>query len=341
MEVVKRAAAGRGDSGKNGTRKRRYAAFALVLAGAVALGGVIGLYRQPPGLQWVMETMALAPGGGTDSPIAVPIGEAAGKVAEPGSPKAEPAAEAVVALGRLLPEGEVITVAPSSGVRDARIRDLRVLEGDRVEAGEIIAVLDSEGRLKAAVEAADSTVALRQAQVIQTRAAVSASLAETKASIGRAEATLLAARQDYERSQTLAAKGYTTRANLDQRTAALREAERELEGLNATLLRYSAEDLDTQADVLVAQRGAEAAKADLQRAIEDLEQAYVRSPITGTVLEVHARPGEKPGEEGVVSLGNTDRMVAKLEIYQTQVGRIAVGDPVKLSALARSARRDG
>ena len=92
---------------------------------------------------------------------------------------------------------------------------------------------------------------------------------------------------------------------------------------------------------MLALRNVDAAKADLQRATEDLEQAYVRAPIAGTVLEINARGGEKPGEDGVLELGNVAEMTAELEVYQSQIGTVAVGDAVTLSAGALPASLKG
>lgn len=319
----------------------RYLALAALIAVSIAAGGLIGLYRQPPALQWVMKATGLEPGGGTSTPIAVPVSKSTKTDATVQQTTANVDAQLVVALGRLLPVGEVVTVTTASGVRDARVASLNIAEGDRVVAGEIIAVLDSEPRFKAAVEAAERTVSLREAAFTQTLAAVRASRAETEAAIARAEAGRLRAEQDFERSKELVAKGYVTKATHDQRVAALHEAEREIERLKATLSRFYAEDIDGQPDVLVARRNIEAARSELNRAREDLDQAYVRAPFTATVLEVHAHTGEKPGDKGVVSIGNTDAMIAKIEVYQSQIGRVAIGDRVQLLAAALPERLTG
>jgi HlyD family secretion protein len=58
----------------------------------------------------------------------------------------------------------------------------------------------------------------------------------------------------------------------------------------------------------------------------------VRAPAAGTVLTIHVRPGEKPGNKGVLNLGDLTNMTAELEVYQTQIGQVAVGDPVRPTA---------
>jgi HlyD family secretion protein len=306
---------------------RRYSLLAGIVMTAVAVGGVIGLYRQPPGLQWVMKTLGLEPGAGTSAPIAVPP-------ANPSAPPIIAKSNGVIALGRLVPASKIVTIAPASGVRDARIADLKVSEGQKVARGEVLAILDNEQRLAAAVAAARSMVAVREAAVEQTRASIRASLEEARAILARAEATALRARQEFERTESLFKKGIASQSAYDQKLAALREAQKEIERQQATLSRYEREEPDDQPDVILARRNFEAAKADLERAIEEREQAFVRAPIAGTVLQINARTGEKPGEAGVLELGNIAQMTAELDVYQSQIGQVEIGDPATISAVA-------
>jgi HlyD family secretion protein len=67
------------------------------------------------------------------------------------------------------------------------------------------------------------------------------------------------------------------------------------------------------------------AHADLRKTQAALERATVRSPIDGQVLEVHAREGERVGEEGIVELGQTHAMYAIAEVYETDIGRVRLG----------------
>jgi HlyD family secretion protein len=78
-------------------------------------------------------------------------------------------------------------------------------------------------------------------------------------------------------------------------------------------------------------------KAQLQRAEAEREQAVVRSPISGRVLDVHARQGERVGPEGIAELGQTDAMYAIAEVYETDARRVHVGQRATVSspALAR------
>jgi HlyD family secretion protein len=310
----------------------RVARFVPLVWALVAIGGIVGLYFQPPGLQKIMGFLDLKPGGGTSSPIAVPIGQTGGGPG--GTAPATAVQRTVVGLAKLLPEGEVVTVAPPFGAADARVASLTVREGDRVEQGQVLATLDSERPLLAAVESARAQVAARQATLAHVRASVQASRDEARSSLARAETAFQNAAREFERVDALRQRGYAAEQAFDQRRAARDDAAREIERARATLSRYGSGDIDDQTDVIVAARNVDAAKADLARAVADLDRAYVHAPLTGTVLTVHVRPGEKPGAQGLMNLGDIEQMNAEVEVYQTQIGRVAPGDPVEMTAEA-------
>jgi HlyD family secretion protein len=290
-------------------------------------GGVIAMYFQPPGIRVAMRTLGLEPGGGTKNPIAIPASKAAPK-ATAGSP----ATRQVVALARLVPEGELRTVAPPFGAGDARITTLKVEEGAKVSSGDVLAILDNEGQLKAVVDAAQANLAQRTAALEQTRAQVRASLEEANAALARAEAIARNAQADFERVEQLAKRGISSEAALGRSRTTRDETAREVERLKATVSRFQSVDVDKQPDVAVAISNLSVARSELARSTQDLDKAYVRAPIAGTVLTVLVRPGEKPGAAGILKLGNLDHMKAEIEVFQTQIGYVAIGDAVLITA---------
>ncbi|HBE32846.1 MAG TPA: HlyD family secretion protein, partial [Cyanobacteria bacterium UBA11368] len=83
----------------------------------------------------------------------------------------------------------------------------------------------------------------------------------------------------------------------------------------------------------------EAAKAEVRRAIAamnqakvNLDKASVRSPQDGTVLEIHARPGELVSNDGIIDIGETQQMYAIAEIYQSDINNIHTGQSVRISS---------
>jgi len=75
-------------------------------------------------------------------------------------------------------------------------------------------------------------------------------------------------------------------------------------------------------------------EAQLRGAEVELALAQVRAPIDGEVLEVHARAGERVGPDGIVEIGQTDRMYAIAEVYETDIGRVQVGQSAVITSPA-------
>ena len=68
-----------------------------------------------------------------------------------------------------------------------------------------------------------------------------------------------------------------------------------------------------------------------RRGVEvDLKDSQLRSPIDGTVLRIYARPGERPGADGILAVGASDRMEAIAEVYESDIGRIRLGQSASL-----------
>ncbi|SLN15787.1 HlyD family efflux transporter periplasmic adaptor subunit [Roseisalinus antarcticus] len=289
-------------------------------------GAVIGMYFQPIGLRLFFHVTGLEPGAGTDTPIAVAMQQVQSQqevaVVSEGD---------VVALGRIIPRGDVISVATPSGAGDARVAEIRVAQGDTVGAGDILAVLDNLPRLQTGVATANASIRVREAALAQTRAAIRASRDEARAALERAEATARAAQLELDRATSLLERGVTTRAEFDQVAARANEAGRDVERNIATLSRYAPESDRVQADIAVAEANLAAARTELTRARQDLEGGYVRAPVAGTVLDVTVQPDERPAG-GLMDLGDTSRMTVEAEVYQALIGRVAIGDPVTVSA---------
>lgn len=58
----------------------------------------------------------------------------------------------------------------------------------------------------------------------------------------------------------------------------------------------------------------------------------IRSPINGVILKVNARVGERAKEAGVIEVGDISRMQALVEVDETDIGSIRIGQPVKITS---------
>ena len=72
----------------------------------------------------------------------------------------------------------------------------------------------------------------------------------------------------------------------------------------------------------------------LQSAIDainvDLEQTQLKSPIDGIVLQILVREGERPNSSGVINVGANQLMEALIEVYESDIDRVQVGQSVDL-----------
>ncbi len=92
-------------------------------------------------------------------------------------------------------------------------------------------------------------------------------------------------------------------------------------------------DLDRrETDLLTLQGELLEARAQLQRIEADLSLSELRAPIDGVVLRVRARVGERPGDQGVLELGDSDHMEALIEVYESDIDRVRPGQPVTLTS---------
>ncbi len=92
-------------------------------------------------------------------------------------------------------------------------------------------------------------------------------------------------------------------------------------------------DLDRrETDLLSLQGELQEGRAQLQKIEADLSLSELRAPIDGVVLRVRARVGERPGDQGVLELGASDRMEAVIEVYESDIDRVRPGQLVTLTS---------
>jgi HlyD family secretion protein len=179
-------------------------------------GTVIGMYFEPPLLRAFYGLTGLQPGGGAETPIALPPN------VELPPPMAETMLPSdVIGLARLMPKGDVSVVPAPYGAGDARIAEILVLVGQTVEKGAVLARLDNASALEGAVLTAEANLAVREAALLQTRAAVQASRDEAQATLNQALAAAADAATGLKRTEELFQRGVATQETLDAvRTAA-------------------------------------------------------------------------------------------------------------------------
>lgn len=272
---------------------------------------------------------------------------------------AAPVPQTVSALGRLEPDGELIRVFAPTSPEGARVERLLIKQGQQIRRGQVIAFLDSYTRRSAALRQAQEQVAVAQAQLKQVaagaklgqiqaqqrevdrlQAELQTETAVKSATIARLEAELRNATLEDRRYQSLQAEGAVSTSLRDSKQLTADTVQQQLKEAQAQLARihqsYQLQIAAAQAtlnqiaevrpvDLDVVRAQIAAAQAGVAQAQAQLDLAVVRSPQDGQVLKIHTRPGELVGNEGLISLGQTRRMVAVAEVYELDISHIQVG----------------
>ena len=64
----------------------------------------------------------------------------------------------------------------------------------------------------------------------------------------------------------------------------------------------------------------------------DLFNSKLRSPIDGFILEINARVGERPKNQGILDIGSSQKMEALIEVYESDIDRVFISQNVELSS---------
>jgi HlyD family secretion protein len=137
----------------------------------------------------------------------------------------------------------------------------------------------------------------------------------------------------FDNAATLKAERSLLLARIDnlQNRIRLRQREtqryRELAATGAT----ASSEMENREIVLLALQGElRETRASLVKVNADLANTELRAPIDGQVLRIHARVGERPGDKGILEIGDSNRMQALIEVYESDIDRVRIGQPVRL-----------
>ncbi len=245
---------------------------------------------------------------------------------------------------------EVQTAADVGG----RILELRVDEGDRIEAGGVIARLDTEdATLQIARTRADRAAAFAQLRLLeagsraedirQARAQVDAATADAAA----IDAEVKAAQLDLNRYQALLSANAGSvkqrddaQARVDTAQARQRAAQDRVRSARETLARLEA---GTRPEEIQAARArVEAGDAQIAVLEKSLRDANVTSPISGIVTQKLVDTGEIVARgTPLVVITDLDHAWANLFVPEPMVPRVALGQPATVFTDAGGAGIEG
>lgn len=208
-----------------------------------------------------------------------------------------------------------------------QVEELLVKEGDHVEAGQVIAKIDSAS-LKIQVEQAQANLVSAQAKLASLEAGNRPQqVAQSQASVEQAAANLDNARKNYERAANLYHDGAMSAQQRDSAQTALKVAQAQYDAAaqGLSLVNEGATEQDRQfAEAQVAQAAATLKNAQLQ-----LNNSVIKAPISGTVAKASADTGEMVSVgQTLFSITNPADAWVEVNIEETDIGKVQVGQRV-------------
>lgn len=236
-----------------------------------------------------------------------------------------------------------------------RVQQLLVAEGDTVQAGQLIAVIESQD-LAAAEAAAQANVASQQQKLNETEDTERQTKGETSSATLNAEAQLYAAqaalaqaqanvdkqKADTTRTVALAKQGITSQQSSDEATAqldadqaAVESAKHNVAAAQAALEQSRAHELSAVAAAkTVASTRDAVANARFLAQQAAVEQGYskVYAPVSGKVQVWAARQGEVVGAgQAIVTIMDLSQTWVYAPLPETEADAVKLGDPLKVA----------
>jgi HlyD family secretion protein len=250
--------------------------------------------------------------------------------------------EAVAALGYLEPQGGITQISATAFLEGSRVDKILVKQGEKVEKGEIMAILDNNARLRAALKQAQANLGLAasklekvregakkgeimaqdsrmrqskaelEGQIMRQTAAISSLESELegeklgqKATVERIKAELNNSLTDCQRYQSL------------YRNGAVSQGEKERFCLEATTTqkRLQEAEANLQRITTTLEQKIQEARANLQRTLNTLEQQIQENQaMLSAVTEIRPVDLQIAQDEVMTAKANVERAQAELEL---------------------------
>ncbi|MBE9007245.1 ABC exporter membrane fusion protein [Fortiea sp. LEGE XX443] len=316
-----------------------------------------------------------AAGLGTFSSLSPKLSRVSVPAPQTNSPQPAPVKVAVTALGRLQPEGQVTFLSAPNSINGVRVEKLLVKEGDEVKAGQILAYLDDYARATAALQQSLDRLQVSKAKLAQVKAGAKSGdidaqkatiarlesqlkgeIAAQEATINRIQAQVENAQTENDRYQKLYKDGAIAATIADSKALQLKTTQQQLTEAKAALSRTqnTLKDQLTEGkarlnsisevrsvDVDAAQTEIKSAVTAIKQAKADQDLTYIKSPINGKVLKIHAKTGEVINTSGFAEIGKISQMYVVAEVYQTDIEKVRVGQKASITSAAFTGKLQG
>ena len=200
-------------------------------------------------------------------------------------------------------------------------------EGQAVKPGDLLATLRFSG-VQADSATAEAQIARARAQLADIeRGGHSAELAEIDSSLQRLRFQKEAAQRELDSLTRLAKKNAATKVEVEAARNKVNAAQIELDALTAKRGALVGASDRSVAEAQLREGQAAATAARLRGA-----QAEIRSPISGVIYALAARPGAYLNAgDPVANVGQLEKLRVRVYVDEPELGRIAIGQPVTIS----------
>jgi HlyD family secretion protein len=232
--------------------------------------------------------------------------------------------KAVHSLGRLEPKGTLLRIAAPSGNEGNRLELLLVQEGAKVSKGELLGRMDTHARRLASKAQEEARLATALAKLSQVKAGnKQGDIEAARAAVDSAERDLETKLRERNRAEQLKRSNAISDAEQDEfrlkhqvAEAALRQAKSRFDSICEV----------RGVDLAIAEAEVQFARSSVDLAAANLEATQIIAPSDGTILKIHARPGEQVPSDGLLELGQVELMQAVAEVFEGDIPRVKLGD---------------
>jgi len=222
--------------------------------------------------------------------------------------------------GTVIPAKEVLLSPKVSGY----LIEVKAKAGDRVKAGQVLAVIDSS-TIKPDVERAKANLKEINAAFAELNKALAEVEARKKAALAQYEL----AKKTYQRFKSLLQADAVSKQKFD-------EVKAQFEAAKANLQAVEAKEAQIKAKMAQLKAKKKAVEAVLQKAEAFLSYTYLRSPVNGIVLQKLVDKGNLVSPQTPVFKIGTYPLEVRAFVDNAYFGKIKVGTEVKVKVQGKT-----
>lgn len=212
----------------------------------------------------------------------------------------------------------------------APVKAFYVQRGSKVQAGQLLAVLENRDLAAQALDNKGQYTAARASYDMQTKAQVPEDYAKAELDVAQTRAQLHLQEEITTSRERLFREGALAGRDYDIAVAALAQAQAAYDVAKNHLA--SLKQVSRDATLQLAQGQLSSAEGKYQAAEAQVSYSQIHSPISGIVTDRPLFPGETANQGStLITVMDTSALLAKIHLSQTVAQRLSVGDEASVT----------